>query len=97
MHVVQVRCHSVLSAAPIEAILYPGLISWRMEPYIKSVVGVDISQAMVDIYNTRVKKENIDPEKMYAFRGEITEGLTQLGDVKVDVVTVRMISSIVVC
>ncbi|KAJ3855341.1 S-adenosyl-L-methionine-dependent methyltransferase [Lentinula lateritia] len=44
----------------------PGLNSRVLAPYVKSIVGVDISQEMVDRYNKRVENQGIHHEEMRA-------------------------------
>ncbi|KAG8811047.1 hypothetical protein FRC17_002651, partial [Serendipita sp. 399] len=43
-----------------------GQISRKSEPFVKKVIGVDISQGMVDQYNQRASDQAIPPEKMQA-------------------------------
>ena len=43
-----------------------GLISRELAPHSKSIVGVDISQRMVDQYNCGVRNQGISPGKMNA-------------------------------
>ncbi|EAU81858.2 hexaprenyldihydroxybenzoate methyltransferase [Coprinopsis cinerea okayama7 len=42
----------------------PGLLSQQLAPHVKSIVGVDISQGMTDIYNSFVSNQGIPPEEM---------------------------------
>ncbi|KAF9265888.1 S-adenosyl-L-methionine-dependent methyltransferase [Marasmius fiardii PR-910] len=48
-----------------------GLNSRQLLPYVRSITGVDISQAMVDRYNDRTDKQGISPEEMKAIRIEL--------------------------
>ncbi|KNZ79965.1 hypothetical protein J132_08442 [Termitomyces sp. J132] len=50
------------------------------------IVGVDISQGMVDQYNLRVRNQGIPPEEMQAFRAELKGEAGELGDEKFDVI-----------
>ncbi|KAG8798617.1 hypothetical protein FRC17_007373, partial [Serendipita sp. 399] len=43
-----------------------GQMSRRLAPYVKKIVGVDISQRMVDHYNQRVFNQGISEEEMHA-------------------------------
>ncbi|KAF8162776.1 S-adenosyl-L-methionine-dependent methyltransferase [Crassisporium funariophilum] len=43
-----------------------GLVSRELAPHTHSIVGVDISQAMVDRYNQTVSNQGISPEEMRA-------------------------------
>ncbi|KAI6151228.1 S-adenosyl-L-methionine-dependent methyltransferase [Pisolithus tinctorius] len=43
-----------------------GLISRELAPHAKSIVGVDISQSMVDMYNLGVYNQGISPDEMRA-------------------------------
>ncbi|KAJ3772460.1 S-adenosyl-L-methionine-dependent methyltransferase [Lentinula raphanica] len=43
-----------------------GLNSRVLAPYAKTIIGIDISQEMVDRYNTRVANQGIEPEEMRA-------------------------------
>lgn len=49
----------------------PGHLSRELVPYVKSVVGVDISQRMVDEYNRRSLNQGIEPEEMRAIQADI--------------------------
>ncbi|KIL60983.1 hypothetical protein M378DRAFT_167488 [Amanita muscaria Koide BX008] len=60
-----------------------GLIS---KPHVKTIIGVDISQGMVDQYNLRVQRESIPPEKMRAVRAEFEGKVEELDDMKFDVI-----------
>lgn len=50
-----------------------GLISIQLLPCAKEIVGIDISEGMVDQYNAAVTKEEISPETMHAIRLNILE------------------------
>ncbi|KAJ8093480.1 hypothetical protein PM082_020337 [Marasmius tenuissimus] len=67
-----------------------GLISRQILPYVKSVLGVDISQAMVDKYNERADNQGITPEEMRAICINLEEEPSQMGDLKFDVVLCSM-------
>ncbi|KAG8822331.1 hypothetical protein FRC19_006172 [Serendipita sp. 401] len=43
-----------------------GQMSRKLEPYVQKVIGVDISQGMIDYYNKRASDLGIPPEKMQA-------------------------------
>ncbi|KIL61165.1 hypothetical protein M378DRAFT_180178 [Amanita muscaria Koide BX008] len=63
-----------------------GLISKHLVPHVKTIVGVDISQGMVDQYNLRVQRESIPAEKMRAVRAELEGKAGELDDMKFDVI-----------
>lgn len=44
-----------------------GLVSEVLAPYVKQIIGVDISQAMVDLYNQKVYNQGIPTEEMAAY------------------------------
>ena len=50
-----------------------GLISQALCPYVKSIIGVDTAQAMVDEYNKRVWQQGIDENEMKAICLELKE------------------------
>lgn len=55
----------------------------------KSVVGVDISQDMVDHYNLLVENQGIPYEEMKAVRAELERNDTVLEGRKFDIIVVR--------
>ncbi|KAG6915304.1 hypothetical protein DXG01_012227 [Tephrocybe rancida] len=63
-----------------------GLVSRELAPYSKRIVGIDISQGMVDQFNLRVSNQGISPEEMQAFRAELKGEVGELGDEKFDVI-----------
>jgi len=69
-------------------ISFAGLVSKELVPHVKSILGVDISQGMVDQYNKRVQDEGIPLEKMHAVRCEIEGKDGELDDSKFDVIFV---------
>ena len=68
--------------------LTSGLISKELAPYAKSIVGVDISQGVVDRYNLSVSNQGIPPEEMRAVCAELKGGDEELDGLKFDVITV---------
>ncbi|THH18003.1 hypothetical protein EW146_g2932 [Bondarzewia mesenterica] len=70
-----------------------GLVSRALALHAKTLVGVDISQGMVDQYNLRATNQGIPPEEMRAMRvelkGEESE-LEVLGGQRFDVVVCSM-------
>jgi len=66
-----------------------GPISRYLCPYVKSVVGVDISQDMVDHYNLLVENQGIPYEEMKAVRAELERNDTVLEGRKFDIIVVR--------
>lgn len=69
-----------------------GLISQSLATYVKKIVGVDISDGMVDYYNTRVANQGIDPDEMKAVCVELkgSRAPDELEGVKFDVVLCSM-------
>lgn len=64
-----------------------GLISQQLAPKAKSIIGVDISQRMVDIYNDRAKEQNLFPDERKAVRVDrLVENETQLEGISFDVI-----------
>ncbi|KAG5641802.1 hypothetical protein DXG03_004168 [Asterophora parasitica] len=69
-----------------------GLVSRELSPYAKRIVGVDISQGMVDQFNLRVRNQGIPPEEMQAFAVELKGEPGELEDERFDVI-VRITTS----
>ncbi|EJC98903.1 S-adenosyl-L-methionine-dependent methyltransferase [Fomitiporia mediterranea MF3/22] len=67
-----------------------GLVSRELALHAKKIVGVDISQGMVDIYNTRVKNQGIPEEEMHAICADIKGEEGELDGQKFDVVVCSM-------
>jgi len=64
-----------------------GLVSRELAPYTKSILGVDISQGMVDQFNKRVENQGIPPEEMRAIAVELKgDSDDELGGAKFDVI-----------
>lgn len=62
------------------------MVSRELCAHVKSILGVDISQKMVDIYNLRVNQQGIPPEEMRAVRVMLEGKEGELGGAKFDVV-----------
>ncbi|KAG1736891.1 S-adenosyl-L-methionine-dependent methyltransferase [Suillus paluster] len=63
-----------------------GLISQELAAHAKCIVGVDISQSMVDRYNQSVANQGIPHEEMRAVCCDLTATSNQLDGMKFDVV-----------
>jgi len=63
-----------------------GLISKELASHAKCIVGVDISQSMIDQYNQSVVNQGIPPEEMRAVCCDLTAAPDQLDGMKFDVV-----------
>jgi SAM-dependent methyltransferase len=66
-------------------------------PYAKSIVGIDISQKMVDEYNRRVANQGLSSEEMHAVRADVlSSSCEELRRMKgsFDVVVVSSITTI---
>ncbi|KAJ7574025.1 S-adenosyl-L-methionine-dependent methyltransferase [Mycena floridula] len=64
----------------------PGLMSRLLASKAKSIVGVDISQKMVDRFNERADQQGLEPEEMRAVCVELTGRDDELEGRKFDVV-----------
>lgn len=69
-------------------------MSRALRPYTKAVLGVDISQGMVDQYNKHVEEQGISPEEMKAVCIDLKGEEKELDGAKFDVVTVSYIASV---
>ncbi|KAG7453119.1 hexaprenyldihydroxybenzoate methyltransferase [Guyanagaster necrorhizus] len=67
-----------------------GLMSRQLAPHCKSILGIDISQGMVDKYNTRVHNQGIPPEDMRALCIDLKGEEGELDGSKFDVVLCAM-------
>jgi len=67
-----------------------GLVSQRLAASTKSIVGVDISQGMIDQYNLRISNQGIEPQEMQAFCIELKGVDGELNDRKFDVAICTM-------
>ena len=65
-----------------------GLVSRELAPHSKQIIGVDISQGMVDKYNLRVANQGISPEEMRAICAELKGEEGELDGQKFDVIVV---------
>lgn len=75
--------------------LFVGMVSQQLCQYVKSVVGVDISQASVDRYNTQASNQGLAPEEMHAVCVELTGDPqeNELDGARFDLIVVRTITS----
>ena len=69
----------------------PGLVSQQIIPYAKSILGVDVSQGMVDLYNETGEKEGFSGMK--AVRAELKGEDGELDGQKFDVIIVSIAPS----
>lgn len=65
-----------------------GLISRELCPYVKSIVGVDISRGMVDQFNLRAFNQGIPPEEMKAVCFDLKREAHELCGTKFNVIVV---------
>jgi cyclopropane fatty-acyl-phospholipid synthase-like methyltransferase len=63
-------------------------MSRNLAPYTKKIIGVDISQGMVDYYNQRVYNQGIPEDQMRALCVHLTGADTDLDGQKFDVIVV---------
>ncbi|KAF4578383.1 S-adenosyl-L-methionine-dependent methyltransferase superfamily protein [Pleurotus pulmonarius] len=67
-----------------------GMVSRQMAPYAKQIVGVDISQGLVDEYNLRVKNQGMSPNEMKAVCVQLKGEDGELDNLKFDVIVCGM-------
>ncbi|OCH94873.1 S-adenosyl-L-methionine-dependent methyltransferase [Obba rivulosa] len=63
-----------------------GMVSRELVPYVKSIVGVDISGGSVESYNKRTSELGFAPEKMKAVCAELKGEEHELGGAKFDLI-----------
>ncbi|KAI0085964.1 S-adenosyl-L-methionine-dependent methyltransferase [Irpex rosettiformis] len=63
-----------------------GLVSRELFPHVNSILGIDISQASVDVYNRHVTEQGISPEKLKAVKTLLKGEDGELDGNKYDVV-----------
>ena len=63
----------------------------------KTVVGVDISQAAVDRYNAQAANQGLEPEEMRAICADLQGGPGELDGLKFDIVVVRTHCRVAIC
>ena len=68
-----------------------GMISQRLAPHCKRIVGVDISEKTVEYYNERVSNQGIPAEEMKAVSLELQGNDEELGGEKFDVIVVSLV------
>ena len=68
-----------------------GLVSKQIAPYAKSIIGVDVSQEMVDLYNETGEKEGFGAMK--AVCAELKGGDGELDGQRFDVIVVSIAPS----
>lgn len=84
----QVRSNPIYSTNRTKSKRVKGLVSLPLVPYVKSILGVDISQGVVDKYNKRAIGQGFDPTKMSAVRFELKGVEGELDNKKFDVIVV---------
>ncbi|KAK2464119.1 hypothetical protein APHAL10511_003867 [Amanita phalloides] len=63
-----------------------GLIARELVPHVKSILGVDISQGMLDEFERLTRDNNVLPEKMHAVRCDLEGKEGELDGTKFDVI-----------
>ncbi|KAG8940076.1 hypothetical protein FRC03_005796, partial [Tulasnella sp. 419] len=63
-----------------------GLVSINLVPYVNEVIGVDISDAMVEKYNEKASMDELSAKKMKAVLLDISKDKEKLGGKKFDVI-----------
>lgn len=66
------------------------MISRELSPYVKQVVGIDVSQGMVDQFNARVSYQGIPSEEMQAICYDLKGDESELSGKKFDVIVVSV-------
>jgi ubiquinone/menaquinone biosynthesis C-methylase UbiE len=64
----------------------------QLEPHVKSIVGVDISQGMIDQFTKRLSDKGISQDKVKPLVAELTGEEGELDNAKFDIVVVRLLS-----
>ena len=72
----------------------PGLVSQGLAPFSKVIVGVDISESMVEHYNLRVSNQGISFDEMKAVCTELKGTDDELDGMKFDVIVVSDLSEL---
>ncbi len=94
----RVRLASLLGSLweVLTIIAYLGNVSQQLCQYVKSVVGVDISQASVDHFNALAANQGLEPDEMRAVCTELKGEPRELNGVKFDIVVVsaRILSAV---
>jgi SAM-dependent methyltransferase len=70
-----------------------GLVSRMREPYTRKIVGVDISQGMVDVYNARMAERGVPSERALGAIRDVLKEPFQTGWQTYDVIVVRILTS----
>ncbi|KAJ7144936.1 S-adenosyl-L-methionine-dependent methyltransferase [Mycena crocata] len=63
-----------------------GIVSRRLAPHCKTLLGVDISQGMVDEFNKGVQSHSLNTEQIRALRAELKGEDTELDGMKFDII-----------
>jgi tRNA1(Val) A37 N6-methylase TrmN6 len=82
------QVNSCMEISFLVAYLLPGLVSRNLAQYVDRIIGVDISQGMVDEYNKNAEKAGLSG-KIKAIREDLTGNGTELEGTKFDIVAVR--------
>ncbi|KAM0792199.1 hypothetical protein ACM66B_004896 [Microbotryomycetes sp. NB124-2] len=64
-----------------------GLVSWKLQPHVKKLVGVDLASQLVDNFNSRAKQAGFDTNNFYAVQcDKLTDDDADLNGEKFDVI-----------
>ena len=74
-----------------------GNVSRYLCQHVKTVVGVDISQAAVNRYNAQAANQGLEPEEMQAICADLQGKQGELDGLKFDIVVVRALYQVAVC
>jgi SAM-dependent methyltransferase len=83
----------LLYPLPRSDIIRIGLVSRMLEPYTRKIVGVDISQGMVDVYNARMAERGVPPERAFSAVRDVLKEPFQTGWQTYDVIVVRILTA----
>ena len=65
------------------------MVSGNLAPYVRSILGVDISQGVVDLFNKRFADKDADQNRFRAIRAELKGDDGELDNEKFHVIIVR--------
>ena len=69
------------------------MVSGNLAPYVRSILGVDISQGVVDLFNKRFADKDADQKRFRAVRAELKGVDGELDNEKFHVIIVRIEST----
>ena len=88
---------TVDSSATQLLIAISGNVSRYLCQHVKTIVGVDISQAAVNRYNAQAANQGLEPDEMRAICVDLQGELGELDGLKFDIVVVRALYQVAIC